>query len=172
MKFLFDKTTYPLLRAPPHQVVLGRDSVRVGPPGNLAAGQAAYPVHGYGAGGGGRTGWACTRAGIVLIHPFLSSSSPHQPVASHAPRVSFLPLSCEVKTERVRTTVRGDMERSTVMQLDTELRELQFGWVMLAPSGFLRFVERSLCLAIADRFGCCSVWLVLCATVCFLTPLA
>ena len=56
------------LRAWPHQVVLGRDAVKEGSAGNLAAGLAAYPVHGSGTGGGGphRLG---LYPGTQRIHP-------------------------------------------------------------------------------------------------------
>jgi hypothetical protein len=58
-----------------------------------------------------------------------------------------------------------------VPELDSELRELQFGWVMHAYSGFLVFVVLSLCQAIAYGFVGSSVFFVFSATVYSLTPL-
>ena len=123
--------------------------------------------------------WGAAQVGPVPGHTTLSSAHfcPIPPPTSLWPPTlrGFLlsPFRTSVgsQLEWVRTSVRWDMERSTVPELDSELRELQFGWVMHAYSGFLVFVELSLCRAVAYGFEGFSVFLVFCATVCSLAAL-
>ena len=99
-------------------MVLGRDAVREGPTGNLAAGQAAYPVHNGNWRGGG------AQVGPVpgIFHAFIHTLC-RLPLRSSLPP----PTLRGFLASRAPTSVRGEMERSPATTLDTELRELHFG---------------------------------------------